>query len=76
MGLGRLDEKVIVVSHETVCVADPVHPLESCLEQLQEKFSVVIVEKYVLLMIPSVVDVIDRSWEFKSWLSWHMVLLC
>jgi hypothetical protein len=56
-------------------VADPVHPLDRCLEEFQEQHPIVIVEIDVLLMVPSVIDVIDSSGKFESRFSWHLVLL-
>ena len=62
----RFNEKVKVIGHETISVANPVVTLVDVLKGVKEVITILIVLKYRLLLVTTGSDVINGTWIFDA----------
>lgn len=65
IGLGRLDQQVIVIIHQAICVAASILLRDLFTEQLEKPLSVDVIDKDVGSSVASRGQVIKRSGKFQ-----------
>jgi len=67
-----LDEKVVMVGHEAVSVADPVVPFVDVLKGIEEVQAVLVVFEDGFFLVPARGDVVDSTGIFDSERAGHI----
>ena len=60
-----LDEKMVMIRHQAICVTDPAESINNVTQDLEESRSITVVEEDALSRIPTAGDVIESSFEFQ-----------
>jgi len=58
------DKKMVVVVHQTVCVAEPVIPFVSFDQEIEEGSSILVVQEYGFLFVATRSDMVNRTTIF------------
>lgn len=64
--LGYLNDQVIVVIHQHVCMNEPSKPTNDIVEDIKKNATIITIQKDCLALGASARDVIDRTWKFNA----------
>jgi hypothetical protein len=66
IALGRFNEKVVVVRHETIGMTDPVITFIDVLKGIEKHFPIMVIFKNGFLFVPAGSDVVDSTCVFDT----------
>jgi hypothetical protein len=69
--IGCINQQMVMIFHQTVCVAEPIVPKGNILKGIQEHLSVLIVSENCLSFVSSARDVIDSTWKLYTQRTCH-----
>ena len=75
IGLGRLDDRMKMVSHQAVGLDLPTGLPAGLAQRFQKTPPVLVVQKDLILVIPTIHQVVEGSFIFQTLLAWHSKIL-
>ena len=66
IALRGLDEKVVMVGHEAICVTDPIIPFVDVLEGIEEQLPIVVILENGFLLVPAGRHMVDSAGVFYA----------